>query len=54
MLENHQSLSLSFWKKKRMKPVDPAGSPGWTQKNSATVQVNYIEQYKQKACTVAM
>jgi hypothetical protein len=27
MLENHQSLSLSFFgEKKRVKPVDPAGS----------------------------
>jgi hypothetical protein len=44
MLENHQSLSLSFFgEKKRVKPVDPAGSLALldTQKKKTTVQVNY-------------
>jgi len=55
MLENHQSLSLSFFEKKN----ETSRSGRVTRldtKNSATVQVNYnsLEQYKQKACTVAM
>ena len=56
MLENHQSLSLSFFGKKKDETSRSGRVTRLDTKNSATVQVNYnsLEQYNQKACTVAM